>query len=189
MVQPKKGASSPHHQAPSSTNQYLLLAVKILLILVILLLLPQFVFGKIDLGIGGGGDPGNNRHPIATTKTNNNNNNNDYYYDYPKRIKRKPHSFSRSEKYIHHSRVWCETIDPSCAKLIPEESMNCIHKCVSPTCYESVYTIPLEPGEIDMNRAQAFEECITLELKEERRRNRQGGKSSVGTSSTKTAFT
>jgi hypothetical protein len=46
-----------------------------------------------------------------------------------------------------------------------EESMNCIHFCVSPACYESVYgDMPLEDGEMDFVRDAAYETCLQKEF-------------------------
>ena len=88
--------------------------------------------------------------------------------------KKSKNRLKRTQQQIHGTRLWCE-LDQSCAPLIPEESMNCIHRCVSVRCFNEVYgKEQLEPGEIDLPRAEAFEDCVAAELKESRRRERQG---------------
>lgn len=67
----------------------------------------------------------------------------------------------------------CET--EVCGSYIPEESLNCISLCLSPSCYEQVYgddTGPLEPGEIDYERTKRFDECFMEESKMARQRRR-----------------
>ncbi len=63
-----------------------------------------------------------------------------------------------------------------CGHLILEESMNCVTKCVSEQCYKEVKydEDPLEDGEVDMNRAMQFAQCVRNEiLKERARRTRR----------------
>jgi Domain of unknown function (DUF4787) len=56
----------------------------------------------------------------------------------------------------------------------PEEGMNCINLCISPVCYEKVYNIhPLEDGEIDLKRFQAFEDCALEEMRNLRKQQQQ----------------
>jgi hypothetical protein len=88
--------------------------------------------------------------------------------------KKNKNRLKRTRQQSHGTRLWCE-LDQSCASLIPEESMNCIHRCVSVRCFKEAYgKEELEPGEIDLPRAEAFEDCVEAELKESRRRERQG---------------
>lgn len=61
----------------------------------------------------------------------------------------------------------------SCGELLPEESIMCVSRCISPTCHDQIYApIPLEDGEIDVLRAKEFEHCFREELRLERRRER-----------------
>jgi hypothetical protein len=88
--------------------------------------------------------------------------------------KKNKNRLKRTQQQIHGTRLWCE-LDQSCASLIPEESMNCIHRCVSVGCFKEVYgKEQLEPGEIDLPRQNVFEDCVGAEHKESRRRERQG---------------
>jgi hypothetical protein len=57
---------------------------------------------------------------------------------------------------------------------IPEEAMNCIHFCRSPACFEQLYgEDPLEPGQVDPPRADAFDKCSLNEILESRRIERE----------------
>lgn len=50
-----------------------------------------------------------------------------------------------------------------------DEVLNCVNECVSRLCYEEVYREkPLEPGEIDLERAKQFSDCATAELRRKR---------------------
>ena len=60
-----------------------------------------------------------------------------------------------------------------CSTLPFEESMNCVHFCTSPACYESVYgDLPLEDGEMDTRRERSYEECVQKQLDTKRRQQR-----------------
>ncbi len=52
--------------------------------------------------------------------------------------------------------------------------MNCVTKCVSEQCYKEVKydEDPLEYGELDMNRATLFAQCVRNEILKERARGR-----------------
>jgi hypothetical protein len=77
----------------------------------------------------------------------------------------------RMDTELRSTRVLCEK--DICSGFIPEESMNCVFLCVSPSCYENIYAIsPLEDGEIDIPRAKEFEQCVKDELKAMRKRER-----------------
>jgi hypothetical protein len=77
----------------------------------------------------------------------------------------------RMDTELRSTRVLCEK--DICSAFIPEESMNCVFLCVSPSCYENIYAIsPLEDGEIDIPRAREFEQCVKDELKAMRKRER-----------------
>ena len=55
------------------------------------------------------------------------------------------------KQHSHRNRLECES---DCSSLIPEEAMDCIQQCVSSDCYQEIYgDSPLEPGEMDLDRA------------------------------------
>lgn len=84
-----------------------------------------------------------------------------------------------SELRLRRFRSDCQN-DSECALMIPEESLNCVNQCVSPTCYVQIYhEEPLEAGEIDFPRAQAFDACVKKQLRELRRQNLQQKLNSV----------
>eukprot|EP00980_Cylindrotheca_fusiformis_P008096 scaffold1725_cov69-Cylindrotheca_fusiformis.AAC.1 len=71
---------------------------------------------------------------------------------------------------VYHKRLVCEA---DCIDLYPEEAMNCILECVSPSCYSQIYDTPLEPGEIDLDKAGRLQTCAKQEVIEERRKQRE----------------
>ena len=79
------------------------------------------------------------------------------------------------KKHTHRNRLECEV---ECLdEFLPEEAMNCIYQCWSIDCYQQIYgggpsSFPLEPGEIDLERASMMEKCVRTELAEERRRKK-----------------
>ena len=79
---------------------------------------------------------------------------------------------SRLENLYNARITHCETGE--CGHLILEESMNCVTKCVSEQCYKEVKydEEPLEDGEVDMNRAILFAQCVRNEILKERARGR-----------------
>jgi len=53
----------------------------------------------------------------------------------------------------------------TCAAYVPEESLNCVFACLSPSCYDRVYgPDPLEDGEVDVARANQFDDCVRDEF-------------------------
>jgi hypothetical protein len=81
--------------------------------------------------------------------------------------KTRKNSARTSRRRIHRTRLECEM---DCMEYLPEESMNCILSCMSINCYNHIYaTNTLEPGEVDVRRFDAFENCVEEELKQERR--------------------
>ena len=95
-----------------------------------------------------------------------------------KRRRKKPSEsrrmLPRVAQWIKNARHECETDPEFCGSLIPEESMNCIHECLSESCFKQIYgSMPLEDGEIDLERAERFEECLRLETKDMIREARQ----------------
>jgi hypothetical protein len=76
-----------------------------------------------------------------------------------------------SRKHIHHTRLECET-STGCLELIPEESMNCILQCMSTKCYDDIYAVRLEPGEVDITRYESFQSCVEEEIREQRKQER-----------------
>lgn len=86
----------------------------------------------------------------------------------PSRGKKKKHEFE-----VRTLRSHCAS--QTCAAFIPEEGMNCLLACVSPSCFARVYGLtPLEEGEVDVDRANAFETCLKEELRvlRSRKKNR-----------------
>jgi hypothetical protein len=66
----------------------------------------------------------------------------------------------------------CET--QACAGLPPGTGANCVHACISQTCFDEVYAEePLEDGEVDSKRARAFQSCARKALAAERERRRR----------------
>ncbi|KAH8971636.1 hypothetical protein BDL97_02G154000 [Sphagnum fallax] len=57
----------------------------------------------------------------------------------------------------------------SACKASAIEKENCALRCLSPTCYESIYGAdPLEEGEIDLHRGRYYKICIRHKGKGER---------------------
>ncbi|KAG7371207.1 protein of unknown function DUF4787 containing protein [Nitzschia inconspicua] len=85
---------------------------------------------------------------------------------------RKRNALKTIQQRIYHNRMDCEM---DCLQLShevwfpPEESMNCIFHCMSPSCFETIYQPILEPGEVDIQRYELFETCIQEEVREENR--------------------
>lgn len=71
---------------------------------------------------------------------------------------------------VYRKRLDCEA---DCMDLYPEEAMNCILECISLSCYTQIYETPLEPGEIDLDKAGRLQTCAQQEIVEERRKQRQ----------------
>lgn len=91
-----------------------------------------------------------------------------------RRSSRKKKLLKTLKKHTHRNRLECEV---ECLdELLPEEAMNCIYQCWSIDCYQQIYggpsSFPLEPGEIDLERASMMEKCVRTELAEERRRKK-----------------
>ena len=60
------------------------------------------------------------------------------------------------------------------AHWVPEEAMNCIQSCRSPTCFDKVYgDYILEPGQVDLDRAEVFDKCNINEVLEARKKERE----------------
>ena len=65
-------------------------------------------------------------------------------------------------------KSYCEQF--VCNEILKFERNNCVHKCVSPSCFHSIYSaMPLEDGEIDVPRYSAFSRCAAREGSELRR--------------------
>mmetsp|Transcript_3906 Transcript_3906/g.6018 ORF Transcript_3906/g.6018 Transcript_3906/m.6018 type:complete len:130 (-) Transcript_3906:71-460(-) len=91
----------------------------------------------------------------------------------PELVSAKPKKKNRALENLYNARIThCETGE--CGHLILEESMNCVTKCVSEQCYKEVKydEEPLEDGEVDMNRAILFAQCVRNEILKERARGR-----------------
>jgi len=81
-----------------------------------------------------------------------------------------------AEKRYRKLKQDCETLEEKCGLLLPGENMNCVFKCISPTCYEAIYTDePLEDGEVDLKRESLLAKCAKKELKLMMQRKRRRG--------------
>jgi Domain of unknown function (DUF4787) len=77
----------------------------------------------------------------------------------------------RTELKLRKLRWACQNERLECARLVPQESLNCVNLCISTACYQQVYgEYPLEDGEVDVQRALAFEGCVKNELRDLRQR-------------------
>jgi hypothetical protein len=83
---------------------------------------------------------------------------------------------TNSKQEMYAERLRCEM--DCLAQWVPEESMNCIHTCRSPTCFDQMYgeEDPLEPGQVDPHRADAFDKCNLSEILEARRKEQEDRK-------------
>lgn len=78
-------------------------------------------------------------------------------------------------------RQQCE--EGPCSEWDADMKPNCVLRCQSEQCYESVYAEDeLEPGEIDSARAKTFQQCLRKEktarlaTERERRKNSRRGR-------------
>jgi hypothetical protein len=134
----KKGRRAAYREssADSQTPSWLLPLVKLLLVLLILFMLPKLVFLMLPK----------------------------FVMTAARRETRRRHR--RTAVELRQARWACQVENPVCSTLIPEESMNCVNECVSPDCYENVYSPnPLENGEINIERAKQFQDCVKEELR------------------------
>ncbi|KAK8791725.1 hypothetical protein WA588_002034, partial [Blastocystis sp. NMH] len=61
----------------------------------------------------------------------------------------------------YYQRLYDNCEERSCKDLNRYENLNCIHTCISETCYDLVYhNEPLEPGEVDLVREDQFITCV-----------------------------
>ncbi|ETV87977.1 hypothetical protein H257_01373 [Aphanomyces astaci] len=72
---------------------------------------------------------------------------------------------AKSKQHSRVDRMWrvqkksCESNE--CRHLDLMTNMNCVHECISPTCFTEVYASePLEDGEIDEYRYNKFLTCV-----------------------------
>ena len=56
---------------------------------------------------------------------------------------------------------------------LPEEAMNCINACRSSICFERIYAEPLEPGQVDLDKADQFHKCSVAEIMDLRKKARK----------------
>lgn len=72
---------------------------------------------------------------------------------------------ARKDKAWQERKTRCENED--CVHLVPEEAFNCVNNCTSQACYTEIYAaMPLEDGEIDIDRSRAFTSCLRREQQE-----------------------
>ena len=66
--------------------------------------------------------------------------------------------------YFRTTRYTCAV--ETCGHLLAEEALPCILPCLSNDCYTHIYQDhPLEPGQVDIERALEFEDCIKEEYR------------------------
>ena len=70
-----------------------------------------------------------------------------------------PHSVSSA--HWRRLRASCAAT-PACRVQPTWAVENCAAECSAPSCYSIVYTVPLEPGEIDANRQAQFAACLKV---------------------------
>lgn len=81
-----------------------------------------------------------------------------------KKVEMKPTGINRQDRVWRMKMTACENED--CGHLVPETAYNCVNQCVSPSCFESVYSKePLEDGEIDSFRNREFFQCVRKEYR------------------------
>lgn len=79
---------------------------------------------------------------------------------------------SSIERSTKAERTQCE--EGPCSEWSADYQPNCILRCQSEACYETVYGgNELEPGEIDAARSRSFTSCLTRERAERHRQERK----------------
>lgn len=82
---------------------------------------------------------------------------------------------TNSKQEMQARRMTCEM--ECLTQWVPEEAMNCIHTCRSPACFAQLYgEDPLEPGQVDTERAEVFDRCNMNEILEEKKKEREARK-------------
>lgn len=62
----------------------------------------------------------------------------------------------------------------TCMHLPPDENMNCVNRCASQACFDTVYASePLEDGEVDDERERTFRNCLREELRVKQQQERE----------------
>eukprot|EP00396_MALV-II-16_sp_LP-1_P000407 gene407-203_t len=66
---------------------------------------------------------------------------------------------------------------PMCGRLHPDENESCVDECVNKPCFDlvMVYTVPLEPGEVDTEKRWRFNQCLSETRRHEKEVADQGG--------------
>ena len=96
-------------------------------------------------------------------------------FSLPHLVESRKNKRKKLDSQIRSTRHHCQT--EVCGSYIPEESLNCVFLCVSPSCYETIYGAePLEDGELDAYRAKRFELCAKEEIRQSRARQRRDAK-------------
>jgi molecular chaperone DnaJ len=76
-------------------------------------------------------------------------------------------SSSSSSKFLVQAKDTCQR--QVCLQADVGEKVNCVSKCLSPTCFHRVYaSAPLEDGEIDEKRRTGFNACLAAEERADR---------------------
>jgi hypothetical protein len=92
---------------------------------------------------------------------------------FPKLVDAKPRKSQKFGHKVDSIRAACLAESP-CADLVLEESMNCVNRCMSETCYQEIFgDDPLEDGQLDIGRRKSFDACVKEEMRLERVRLRE----------------
>ncbi len=82
-----------------------------------------------------------------------------------KKQTRNNNNITQQDKIWRSKKSDCQS--STCSHLAFHEGYNCVNECLSPKCYQSVYSArPLEDGEIDPIRDRDYIRCVRLEQKE-----------------------
>ena len=88
----------------------------------------------------------------------------------PKYVVAKNKKKKRLERRVKGLKQSCVVDLDKCGRLIPEENMSCVSKCLSEECHEIHFARnPLEDGEVDFKRWSAFENCVKRNLRDKKR--------------------
>ena len=76
---------------------------------------------------------------------------------------------TKLDRQYKQKKAECEQTVCHITQYNVDEIQNCINKCISESCFQSIYAAePLEDGEIDMARLKQFTLCARRDLKVDR---------------------
>ena len=88
----------------------------------------------------------------------------------PKFVEAKNKKRKKLDRQVKSIKQNCIINLDECGRLIPEENLNCVSKCMSSNCYDLHFREnPLEDGEVNSVRWSQFEACVRNELSEQKR--------------------